>query len=103
VSIETSAGVVDSLYHQVIETDKALILVFDRRFKYGMRFCPAESSNAIRVTVEGDGASESYSVMHVGLKFVFAGCYEFTVLLRTGDEAASAGDDTGADNDEATA
>jgi hypothetical protein len=71
-------GTFEANYHEVIKNDCLLVLVYDTRYKGGMKFFPQASKNLIAISV--DGTDTIYFVNSYGNRFEHAG-YEYCILV----------------------
>jgi hypothetical protein len=70
-------GSFEASYHEVIKSDQALVLVYDKRFKGGMKFFPPVTDKLMAAKI--DGVDRVYFVHSCGTKFEHGG-YEYCIL-----------------------
>jgi hypothetical protein len=71
-------GEFEAVYHEVIKNDCVLVLVYDNRFKSGMRFMPPSTDKLMAVKVTGQ--DQLYFVNSTGTKFTHGTC-EYCILV----------------------
>lgn len=76
-------GTFEAAYHDVIQSDCLLVLVYDDRFTSGMRFKPPASGNTITVTP--DNLNVTYTVSSTGTFFTYNEI-TFYILVIEGQE-----------------
>lgn len=74
-------GTLSAKYHQVIDANECLVLVYDTRFEYGQQYLPPSlgTDKAIRIGIPETGAN--YSVASLGLNWTM-GCLDFVLLVK---------------------
>jgi hypothetical protein len=80
-------GTFSAAYHEVIKNDCLLVLVYDTRFKGGMKFFPQTTDNTIAVSIEGN--PNVFFVNSYGNRFEHAG-YEYCILVIDQENSAEA-------------
>ncbi len=71
-------GTFEAMYHEVIRNDCLLVLVYNTKFKDGMKFMPQATEQPLAVKI--DGSDKVYFVYSYGNKFEHAG-YEYCILV----------------------
>lgn len=71
-------GKLDAAYHEVIKNDGLLVLVYDNRYKNGMRYWPPTTDRLIAVRIANQG--EVYFVNSYGNRFTHSD-YEYCILV----------------------
>lgn len=84
--ITKDGGRIITQFHEVVQAQSTIALVFDSRFKYGSRYIPAETTEDSPMKIVLQPHNKTYNVFYFGQMFRFQ-TWDFMILLLAEDSA----------------